>query len=393
MLLAADAAGSNPGYGAWLLALAGIALAVTAATGEPLGRRGLLRLPSDLRPRQRMLAGLFGGVLLLAGLFASNALPEQAGGALEAASFADKMNAYNEDIANGVLPVDDAKRAARLAPLADLASNDKELCDVWRGYKSNIDEIALPDVLRSFGETPAGAACDARINADVAAFRYQHGRQAEAQNVPLVTPSDAGASIRGVDVSTFNGDVFWAGIPWGAIQFAYVRATEGNGIVDGRFRANWLALASTSIPRGAYHFYLPSSSPAAQARFFLAHVTVEPGDLPPALDVELVARGGAIDAATQADILTWLEIVERGTNRKPVLYIPLAMTAGLDRKFAAYPLWFPHFSAVTPTPPPPWNRVTVWQFSPAGRLRGVGGPIDLNRFNGTSAELRTFRGL
>ena len=46
-------------------------------------------------------------------------------------------------------------------------------------------------------------------------------------------------------------------------------------------------------------------------------------------------------------------------------------------------------STQTPVIPPQWPTWTFWQFSETGSVFGVNNKVDLNRFNGLSADLKT----
>ena len=70
------------------------------------------------------------------------------------------------------------------------------------------------------------------------------------------------------------------------IGFAFIKATEGLNNVDNAFRRNWIKTKEAKMPRGAYHFFVPSKSGKAQAESFINNVVLEKGDLPPVLDIE-----------------------------------------------------------------------------------------------------------
>jgi lysozyme len=53
------------------------------------------------------------------------------------------------------------------------------------------------------------------------------------------------------------------------------------------------------------------------------------------------------------------------------------------------PLWVADYkSTQTPVIPPQWPTWTFWQFSETGTVLGVNSKVDLNRFNGLSADLK-----
>jgi lysozyme len=105
-------------------------------------------------------------------------------------------------------------------------------------------------------------------------------------------------SSDGVDLNPAgDGTLGWASSGKG---FAILKATQGTSYTDSDFAENWAALKSAGVVRGAYHFFDATVSGVDQANYFLQVVgTIEPGDLPPTLDIECpVSRATATAWAT-----------------------------------------------------------------------------------------------
>ncbi len=176
------------------------------------------------------------------------------------------------------------------------------------------------------------------------------------------------------------------------ISFAYIKATEGTTVRNRYFASDYVQAKRQGIAVGAYHFFSPRSSAAAQARYFLKHSILRPGDMPPVLDVEpseaqIRQMGGA--AAMFSRIRTWLSIVRHATGTKPVLYVgqsfvnkylPLAP----DIK-SNYPIWIARYGQYRPD-----IRLAIWQLTPYGRISGIHGEVDINVFNGYKEQFSEF---
>jgi len=98
-------------------------------------------------------------------------------------------------------------------------------------------------------------------------------------------------TIHGIDVSKYQNIIAWEEVKEmqvGHIKlgFAFIKATEGLGNTDPQFRRNWKKSRSNDIIRGAYHFFIATKDGKMQAEHFIDKVSLEPGDLPPVLDVE-----------------------------------------------------------------------------------------------------------
>ena len=212
------------------------------------------------------------------------------------------------------------------------------------------------------------------------------------------SPDSPGTNFpQGIDVSHFQQAVDWKAVAAAGIRFCFIKATEGARHVDARFASNWHAAGQAGLARGAYHFFHPAISVTAQADLFLRTVPrLEPGDLPPVLDLEAPEEWQGIPLLNRPQlVLSWLRSVENHLQRKPILYLsPAFMTDVLHNAtlLAEYPVWLAQYTTEPqPEIPKPWTTWTFWQHTRQGSLPGVLSQVDLNRFNGTLDELTALR--
>ncbi|WP_159787780.1 GH25 family lysozyme [Sodalinema gerasimenkoae] len=188
--------------------------------------------------------------------------------------------------------------------------------------------------------------------------------------------------VRGIDVADYQGTVNWPVVAKSGIEFAVTKATEGGTFVADSFTRNWAGIRSAGLVRGAYHFYRPRTDALAQANLFLNMVKLQPGDLPPVLDIE--SDDGVEPERIRAGIRSWLVRVEEATQRRPILYTYPSFWERLGnwQDFTDYPLWIAHYTtAERPWVPGGWRTWTMWQFTDRGTVSGVTGPVDVNSFN------------
>src|SRR5688500_15626373 len=98
-------------------------------------------------------------------------------------------------------------------------------------------------------------------------------------------------SVHGIDVSKYQRVIDWQSVKAMnvddvQINFAFIKATEGNINEDKYFSRNWKMAKSANVVRGAYHFFIATKSGRTQAENFISSVDLEPGDLPPVLGIE-----------------------------------------------------------------------------------------------------------
>ena len=196
--------------------------------------------------------------------------------------------------------------------------------------------------------------------------------------------------IHGIDVSRYQQRIKWDMVKSMQVEevkigFAFIKATEGLKNVDRQFKRNWREAQASGLPRGAYHFFLATKSGRGQAENFIRNVQLEPGDLPPVLDVEVTY--GVADDLIRERVSEWLNIVEEYYGVKPIIYTNVDFyTRRLKDDFDEYPLWIAHY--LEKRNPRIYRDWHFWQHSETGRVNGIKGNVDFNVFNGDSADFR-----
>jgi lysozyme len=199
-----------------------------------------------------------------------------------------------------------------------------------------------------------------------------------------------GYMLHGIDVSKHQGTIKWPAVKEMQdkdvrIGFAFIKATEGLGNVDKQFRRNWAKAKDAGLPRGAYHFFIPTKSGKAQALNFINTVRLQRGDLPPVLDIEQLYR--AKPAQMRKEVKAWLQMVENAYGVKPILYTYVDFYAQyLGDEFADYPLWVAHY--MQPEKPRIARDWLFWQHSETGFVNGIRTKVDFNVFKGDTTAFR-----
>lgn len=201
------------------------------------------------------------------------------------------------------------------------------------------------------------------------------------------------ACLQGLDVSHFNGQIDWMRVAADPSRpaFAYAKASQGCGNADPMFTANYAGIKEAKLLRGAYHMFCPDQPAGAQAEHFLSVLGRAGGDRAPMLDVELAGHGVG-QAAYAAAVTAWLDAVGTALQCKPVIYTNARFwnaNLGSFDAFCAYPLWIAEYTAQpAPVLPAGATRYALWQYSDTGRMAGIAGNVDLDRFNGDADALR-----
>ncbi len=212
---------------------------------------------------------------------------------------------------------------------------------------------------------------------------------ADAQSIPgLVSGVDVaghqrpgGAAIDWKSVGTIGGQ-----------DFVFVKASEGEGWKNVYYDEDAKAAADAGLKVGAYHYARPTEDPIKQARYFASVINAGPAtQLPPVLDLEV--DEGLPPIALIAWTKVFLDEVQRATGKQPMVYTYRYFWyehMNNTNAFTGYPLWLAAYQNRPPRPVGGWDKLSFWQRSESGRVVGINTPVDMNLFNGTSAQLGQF---
>jgi GH25 family lysozyme M1 (1,4-beta-N-acetylmuramidase) len=210
-------------------------------------------------------------------------------------------------------------------------------------------------------------------------------------------PVRAADSTRGLDVSRWNPVSSWPRVAAAGYGFAFVKATEGTRITDPLYTRYRAGASAVGLRVGAYHFARPAgrtraaqlADARAEAAHFAAVARPHAGDLFPVLDLE--KTGGLGSTALIAWTSAWLQAVEQRLQVQPLIYSSprfwqTAMADTTDFGDGGYPLWVARWTRA-PLPALPgldWADFgwTFWQWTSCGRVPGIRGCVDLDRFGG-----------
>ncbi len=208
--------------------------------------------------------------------------------------------------------------------------------------------------------------------------------------------------VKGIDVSYYQGTIDWTAVSGAGWRFAITRINDG-AFMDPKFDENWAGIKNAGMIRGAYQYFRPGNDVNEQAQTVVDKVgKLGPGDLPVTIDVE--ATDGQSPTTIVNKITTWMEIVEAGTGKKPIIYTGKYFWQDNVQSgaFSDYPLWHAQYpnACLPPAMPPPscgcaniadqWSTWTMWQYTSTGSIPGIGTNVDKNVFMGTEADLIAF---
>ena len=187
----------------------------------------------------------------------------------------------------------------------------------------------------------------------------------------IISPRD----VIGVDISEYQADVDMEALAEQNIAFIYMKATEGSGYTDSRFRENWENAEAAGIPTGAYHFFSFDSPGKLQAENYVNTVGSIAGKLIPAVDIEYYGdkkENPPDPEEVEKELSAFLGALEEKYHVKPMIYCPREIFKKyIAGRFDAYPRWIR--SVYYPAELEAGSSWTLWQYSDTGELYGYEG--------------------
>ena len=203
-----------------------------------------------------------------------------------------------------------------------------------------------------------------------------------------ITVCPGASTLEGIDVSEFQGAINWGAVKGSGRAFAIARVSDGTGHLDPEFAANWSGIKNAGMIRGVYQFFRGSEDGVAQANLLLSNIgTLAADDLPPVADVEV--SDGVSGSTLVANLAAWTARIQAATGRTPMIYSAPGFWNGLPStgQFGNDVLWVANWQVTCPDTPTPWTKWDFWQYADNGTVPGISGAVDLDKFNGTAAQL------
>ena len=197
----------------------------------------------------------------------------------------------------------------------------------------------------------------------------------------LVECEDTCTHIHGIDISHYQGDVFWEIIGENTrMAYVYIKATEGGDRIDKRYENNLRVAHSHGLKVGSYHFYRPKTPQEKQLQNFATQCLRSEQDLVPMIDVETTA--GLSDSAFCDSLFRFLELVEHHYRQKPLIYTGANFyDKHLLGKIDDYKVMIAQYTEREPRLKDD-RDITMWQYTGKGRINGIKGYVDKSRFMG-----------
>lgn len=194
-------------------------------------------------------------------------------------------------------------------------------------------------------------------------------------------------SYKGIDVSSYQGDIDWATVRASGVEFAIIRSTlrgygTGKLVEDEKFEENITGAMNAGIHVGAYVFSqaITEEEVIEEAQSAIDALSPYVTGVPIIIDVERISGGdGRMDDLTPAErtdlIVKFCQVVS-DAGYLPYIYYNTEMSimyVDLTR-LEDYPKWYASYSSDFFYP----YEIDMLQYSATGRVPGIGGDVDMD---------------
>lgn len=204
---------------------------------------------------------------------------------------------------------------------------------------------------------------------------------AQTSDNPYVQCEDTCSHVHGIDLSHYQGQVFWETVGENTkTAYVYLKATEGGDRIDSFFERNIELAHRYGLKVGSYHFFRPKTSLNLQLKNFMAQCLPGEQDLVPMIDVETL--GGMPREQFCDSLMTFLRMVEDTYGQKPLVYtFRNFYNMNLAGQLDDYKLMIAMYTDQEPELADD-HDILMWQYTQKGRIVGVNGFVDKSRFLG-----------
>jgi GH25 family lysozyme M1 (1,4-beta-N-acetylmuramidase) len=223
---------------------------------------------------------------------------------------------------------------------------------------------------------------------------------------PMAAHEALPGALQGVDVASFqhptsNPTINWAKVAGAGIQFAAVKATEGNYYKNPWALQDLAGAQAAGLSVIAYAFAIPngnggSKSPAVQADYLFSYLGASFSNVPVLLDIEYdpyvnTDHTNSCYGLTKAAMVQWIAgfdaEVQAKTGRLPIIYTTQNWwhtCTGDSAAFGQTPIWpADPTTPGSPLLPAGWSNWAFWQYTSLGTVPGINAPkdTDLDQLN------------
>lgn len=202
------------------------------------------------------------------------------------------------------------------------------------------------------------------------------------QNMVYALEPLSNTIYQGIDVSAYQGKINYESVKNAGVDIVYIKSSEGDYLEDPEFKNNYESAKNNGLNIGFYHFIRARNEEEAiqEAEFFSNVISGTEPNCRLAMDFEVF--GDLSNDEINAISKTFLEKTQELTGKEMVIYSNTYDATNIFSSELAkyYPLWVAQYGVSIPNNNGKWRNWIGFQYSDSGRISGISGDVDLDRF-------------
>ena len=196
----------------------------------------------------------------------------------------------------------------------------------------------------------------------------------------------SGNAIKGIDVSTWQGEIDWQQVKDSGVEFVIIRVggrgtSEGTIYPDDMAQIYYEGARAVGLKVGAYFFSQSVTVEEAveEAEYTLDMIRNWDVEMPVVYDWEYVgdgARTDLMDARLLTDMVKAFCDTVRDAGYDPMVYFGRSHSADLLilSELVDYKFWLAMYNPIMDYP----YKIDIWQYTDTGSVPGIAGNVDVN---------------
>jgi lysozyme len=178
--------------------------------------------------------------------------------------------------------------------------------------------------------------------------------------------------MKGIDVSSYQGNINFVKVRASGVEIVYIKATEGIAYINPNLITYYNNAKLTGIKVGFYHF-LRTNNPISEAEYFLSALEGLTPECRYAIDIELALNQSV--STINSNVRKFADyLISKGKD--VVIYTGDYFYRDiLNSTVKDLPLWVANYGTETIA-----STYVGWQYSGTGSVRGISGNVDLDTF-------------
>lgn len=193
--------------------------------------------------------------------------------------------------------------------------------------------------------------------------------------------------MKGIDVSTYQGNIDWKKVRASGVEFAIIKATQGRSVTsslylftDSKFKANITSAPSEGISCGVYHYLTAKTTSEAltESKYFIDAITPYKKNITlyAAVDVEEDKYLPTDKALLTSIVHTFCDCV-KSAGFTPIVYTNPNYLNNRLNDITKWDLWLALWRDKSNVPTG-YPNMKIWQHSSTETVDGITGKIDGN---------------